>query len=302
MSDRGPTTGDSLFVPPADEHDLDGKLSDLEERLATSEAHLIALEKELRHSAGVLKQMRRDLRTVSEDQKARSEAFAAQSERINLLTLVLHEAEQSIRREISYRLHEDLRQILYGAQVQLRTVLNNLTQAPSWDDKEVLLEEARWLAEIMEQALHTTQSLSTSLVPPVAGNAKLSDTSAALKQQMGEMYDLEVEFEIEEELDSLDKSLSTLIYHLLRIFLINVANHADTDRASAKVTIEDDRIVAHIHDRGKGFDPRLLEGESYVRSTINNVRRRLQAAGGDLVVNSIPGDGTRVTATLPIET
>ena len=64
-----------------------------------------------------------------------------------------------------------------------------------------------------------------------------------------------------------------------------------------------DRYEITVSDNGPGFDPKAKEsdqGHSHVG--LENVRQRLsQMCGGDLTIESAPGEGTRVTIALPKE-
>lgn len=58
----------------------------------------------------------------------------------------------------------------------------------------------------------------------------------------------------------------------------------------ARVTIGDD---------GQGFDPTLAEGQSGPHYGIATMRERMAAIGGQLEVESRPGSGTVIAATVP---
>jgi signal transduction histidine kinase len=56
-------------------------------------------------------------------------------------------------------------------------------------------------------------------------------------------------------------------------------------------------LVLSISDDGKGFDPASAPRGRWGMTTM---RERAEAAGGRLTVDSVPGSGTTVRATLPL--
>ena len=76
----------------------------------------------------------------------------------------------------------------------------------------------------------------------------------------------------------------------------NVRKHAAARHAFVRCTTRPDAVVATIVDDGRGFDPARTTIRMGLRESIIG---RLSSVGGTAVVESRPGDGTRVTLQLP---
>ncbi|MET7550489.1 sensor histidine kinase [Streptomyces sp. NPDC005479] len=94
---------------------------------------------------------------------------------------------------------------------------------------------------------------------------------------------------------------------LLRIAqgaLANVKEHADATEAALTLTHLDDRTVLDIADNGRGFTPPApasLRPAAGVRGHgVPAMRARLHQLGGTLTIESAPGDGTVVSAEVPL--
>src|SRR5690606_33049742 len=76
----------------------------------------------------------------------------------------------------------------------------------------------------------------------------------------------------------------------------NAGKHAGASAAiTVRVDAEDGRLRFAVSDDGRGFDVgAAAAGHGFV-----NMRDRLGAVGGDLVVESTPGVGTTIRGTLP---
>ena len=78
--------------------------------------------------------------------------------------------------------------------------------------------------------------------------------------------------------------------------LANIARHARAQRASVRLSLDDSKVILEIVDNGVGFD--------YVRATeghgLRNMRERAFAVGGQLHVDSAPGEGSRLRFEVPV--
>ncbi|MFJ6665036.1 sensor histidine kinase [Streptomyces sp. NPDC091383] len=95
---------------------------------------------------------------------------------------------------------------------------------------------------------------------------------------------------------------------LLRIAqgaLANVREHADATTAILTLTCLDDQIVLDVMDDGHGFDPAgnhrtAARGEGRGHG-LPAIRARLRQLGGTLTIESAPGEGTALSAAIPLE-
>jgi signal transduction histidine kinase len=78
--------------------------------------------------------------------------------------------------------------------------------------------------------------------------------------------------------------------------LANVRKHAAATTVGIVLARHPHGIELEITDDGRGFTPSSASGFG-----LNGMRRRLAELGGDLVLTSSPGDGTRVLALIPTE-
>ncbi|MFB6836883.1 sensor histidine kinase [Streptomyces sp. NPDC056361] len=89
---------------------------------------------------------------------------------------------------------------------------------------------------------------------------------------------------------------------LLRIAqgaLANIREHAGAESAALTLTYLDDQVVLDIADDGRGFDPADTPGG--VRGHgLPAMRVRARQLGGTLTVESTPGEGTVLSAAIPL--
>lgn len=80
--------------------------------------------------------------------------------------------------------------------------------------------------------------------------------------------------------------------------LANTVEHSGASRAVLTLSYVGDAVALDVHDDGRGFDPdRTAPGRGF---GLPGMRDRLAKVGGALAVESRPGGGTTVAATIPL--
>jgi signal transduction histidine kinase len=77
--------------------------------------------------------------------------------------------------------------------------------------------------------------------------------------------------------------------------LTNARRHSGARNVTVSLAVDGDGLVAEVVDDGRGFDPEAPPGTG-----LRGMRERVLRLGGDLQVESAPGEGTRVRARAPM--
>jgi signal transduction histidine kinase len=78
--------------------------------------------------------------------------------------------------------------------------------------------------------------------------------------------------------------------------LQNTAKHARGATVAVVELSDDGTLHLEVRDDGAGFDQAAVKAGS----GLVNMRDRIEAANGELTITSLPGHGTRVTASIPL--
>ncbi len=105
--------------------------------------------------------------------------------------------------------------------------------------------------------------------------------------------------------DRLVESISHLaalqLFRLIQEALTNIRKHAAAREATVTLTSDGSgQLKVVIADDGQGFTPGSPRNGKGRRVGLMSMRERVEALGGTFEVNSRPGSGTQVTATIPI--
>lgn len=195
-------------------------------------------------------------------------------------------AEEATRGQLSADLHDTVAQTLSSA----RSILANPEGQPgAWERVRELIEDAE---EELRAAMARTR-------PPELRDSDLGSAVAALRREMAARYLLEVKLGWPVEPHPVPLVSAVTVYRFFQEALLNVVKHADVDEAEATLTIQNDMLIATVHDAGPGFDPETVRSVGGRHVGIGLLRERARLAGGTVEIESGPGSGTTLTLRLP---
>ncbi|MGB3542084.1 sensor histidine kinase, partial [Rubrivirga sp.] len=85
--------------------------------------------------------------------------------------------------------------------------------------------------------------------------------------------------------------------------LSNAGRHAQADRITVSLIEDEGQAVLEVADDGVGFDDHVRDVD-HVRGGhfgLAGLRERAEALSGTVEITSAPGDGTRISARLPLK-
>ncbi|MBI5922274.1 MAG: PAS domain S-box protein [Betaproteobacteria bacterium] len=207
-------------------------------------------------------------------------------------------AEEKERRNLSQDLHDDLGQIL--AMVKLKLTSLELLNAEV--SQETLQTQLKEMETLVDQANRSVRSLSLQLSPPVLQQFGLVPALEWLADELQRAYDLKVHVSDDGQPKPLGHASSNTLFRAVRELLLNVHKHARIDRADLDISVVDDRLLLSVSDRGVGFDvAKAVTPSAAGGYGLFSVRERIGYIGGEMHIDSNPGDGTVVVLSLPLE-
>jgi len=191
------------------------------------------------------------------------------------------------RHRLARNLHDSVSQLLYSLTLMTGTTKKMLEQGA---DLEAVKQSVARLGETAHQALREMRLLLYELRPAVLDSEGLVNALqhriGAVEKQLGVEVDLQAK-----ELPELPNNIEDGLYHIALEALNNIVKHSGSKAATINFTSKDDFIVMEISDDGRGFETDLFQKGLGLRS----MRERGQMLESEVVVESKPGEGTRVT-------
>lgn len=163
----------------------------------------------------------------------------------------------------------------------------------------------------VSQALRTArESLGESrrvvwaLRPGQLGGGELPDALQRLAERLSDETGVHTEAVVTGTPRPLSPQAQTALLRVAQESLSNVRRHARAGRVSLTLSYMDDVVALDVQDDGDGFDAGRIAAleEQLAGVGLKAMRERVEELGGRLVVESTPGEGTTVAATLPSQT
>ncbi len=228
----------------------------------------------------------------AQDISTRVEAERKVSEyrdRLRALAAEVVAVEERERRVLAQALDDEVGQALAVARSRLMTA--HAEDLCAGADVEIALE-------MIDRAIAQTRWLTTELAPQVLYELGFEQGMRWLCEQMRSSHGLSCEFTGSVENENLCDECRAALFRSTRELLMNVVKHAHCDTARMILSSDSTTVSVTVVDDGAGFDPAMLGARPTDSFGIFSVQERLAQLGGGLEIESAPGDGTRVTATI----
>jgi len=199
------------------------------------------------------------------------------------------------RNRLAREIHDTLAQGLAGISLQLETAEALLEAQADLQRVRRTISQALALARAnLEEARRSVLDLRPA---PLEGR----DLPQALKELLSTLPNpghVKIDLNIVGEQRQLPARLETGLFRIAQEGLTNVLRHAQAKTAHLNLTYSPDRIQLNIEDDGEGFDPQDIPPGRFGLVGLNE---RAHMLGGNLILESSPGGGTRVEVTIPLK-
>jgi NarL family two-component system sensor histidine kinase LiaS len=160
-----------------------------------------------------------------------------------------------------------------------------------------LVEEA---AVASREAQEGLRMMIQDLSPPELENASLAETLQWLAELFKNRFGFTVSWRIAGTAE-LRRDQLRLVYRCIRELLMNARKHSQRQCAEVEVEITPVSVDITVIDEGVGFDARRAAALSAHRFGLAQLGERVRTAGGVLDIDTVVGEGCRVTVRLPSE-
>jgi PAS domain S-box-containing protein len=231
---------------------------------------------------------RRSLAALQESE-ARLQVLAEQLRELSAhLETVREEEKARIAREV----HDELGQML--TVLKLETSMCELAYA---DLDPGLRDRLNSMKRLIAQLFQLVRDVATALRPPIldAGIASAIEWQARRFEARTQIPCL---VQVPDNLPRLPDATAIGLFRILQESLTNVMRHAEAHTVELSLTLIDGVLCLRIADDGKGFD---LHAQRPVSFGLVGMRERVLILGGELCLDTLPGEGTTLRIHIPLD-
>jgi len=206
----------------------------------------------------------------------------------------LLEVQEKERRRIDQEIHHEMGGLLTSLQFTLGTARRET------EENDGSTEHFEQLEELVSDLSTLARTISRKLYPSNLSDSGLTEAFSSLADDVERKHDLDVEVYSEIEPG---RRFAPLIertaYWIVQEALLNAAGRAEAGAAQVILKESGKQLYLHIFDEGAELDASALDDEQSFGLDV--IRPRVERLDGDVLIEAIPREGTRISVILPTQ-
>jgi signal transduction histidine kinase len=216
----------------------------------------------------------------------------AERTRVRQLATQLIQASERERSRIALELHDSTAQMLAALTMQASAALRSATTPELQTQLELIRDHA-------VEALEAVRTLSHTMHPRVLDDLGIAAALEWMARRMREGQSADVEVEVIGDAKVIPRAIGSVLYHVAQEALTNAARHAECRSVRIVLAVAGNSTRLQVVDDGRGFD--LPEAKRRRPGMgLFAMAERVALVDGALQIDTAPGRGTRITATIPL--
>lgn len=236
-------------------------------------------------------------RQIEELQRSRLEEAEKREELRGELLRRIVAAQEAERQRIARELHDETGQALTGIGLRLRAISTQLEQ-----DVDKSARQLHKLEDLVTQSIDELQRIISDLRPSHLDDLGLP---AALRWYAGSIEHrnpLEIVVEVSGEERELSSPLKTGIFRIAQEAITNIVKHAHAKSVLVCLYYGSENLTLEVIDDGVGFARETVSIWGGLHSLgLLGMEERATDLGGRVLIESVLGEGTRVSFSIPID-
>ena len=205
------------------------------------------------------------------------------------LATYLQEVREDERGHLARELHDELGALLTAAKLDVARIRSRLgSSVPE------ATERLEHLVSTLNSGIALKRRIVEDLRPSSLSHLGLVASLEILTREFAERSGIEIKTALAAV--ELGGSAQLTVYRLVQESLTNMSKYAKATHADITLHNTDDQVIIEVSDNGIGFDTDKVAATSH---GLAGMRHRVEAAGGQLLIESNPGQGTQIRAILP---
>jgi signal transduction histidine kinase len=203
------------------------------------------------------------------------------------------------RARMAREIHDTLAQGLAGIVTQIQAARQAGEQPPP---SQRHLELAERLAR---DSLAEARRSVHAMRPAALDNAELPEALSDVARDWSALHGVAVEMTTTGDQQPMHPEVELTLLRIAQEALTNVAKHAAASRVGLTLSYMEDLVTLDVRDDGLGFDPDRVNGRSALDPPVDGgfgltgMRQRIGRLAGTFEVESEPGGGTAISASVP---
>jgi signal transduction histidine kinase len=241
----------------------------------------------------MVKERTEQLETEMVERMQKTEELLASRQKLQELSGHMEEVREEERKHIARELHDEMGQVLSVLRIDLVQLSSEL-EMPVPQSQEKLSEIIRMLDQVSDSA----RTISENLRP---GMLDVLGLAAAIQHHVKKMTDstsVNFELKMNQEEFNVDTGSATAVFRIFQESITNIIRHAQAKNVEVKLVNLGHELILVVQDDGCGMVEKVAGQRRGFG--ILGMQERVNLLGGAFLIESNPGQGTRIEANFPI--
>jgi len=203
-------------------------------------------------------------------------------------------AQEEERYKLAREVHDGPAQVLANAILGLELCEQIARRSP-----EQLIDELNRLKGMVREGLVEVRRFIFDLRPSTLAERGLLATLQRYVAEYQSFFHINVDLQLPASLPSLTQEQEITVFRIVQESLQNIQKHARASHVAIALAVDDEALRATIRDDGRGFVVQQTEVTTLSGVGLRGMGERAAAIGGEVQVESRPGEGSTVRLVLP---
>jgi signal transduction histidine kinase len=205
-----------------------------------------------------------------------------------LMETIIH-TEEGERSRIARDLHDEIGPLISALKIYMTSFLEN-------ENVEKKNNLAGHMGVIIRDMIESVKNISNDMSPHILVNfglyAAIHNITDIFSNNIG------IQFESNIENVRFSSIMESVVYRIIKELINNTIKHAHATSIYIRLNYDSPFLTFFYKDDGKGFDQKEFLNSNTKGMGLSNIRTRIQPLGGQMNINTSPGNGFEVNLSL----
>jgi signal transduction histidine kinase len=229
--------------------------------------------------------------------KRAEESLQSSEGHLRLLSAQLLRAQEDERKRIAGELHDSFGSGLTAVKICLERLADGCRRDPSAS------ETLEHVISLVNQLLEESRRIMNDLRPSILDDLGIVKTIGWFSREFRRIHpQIDVMEIIDMDEGDVPESCKIAIYRVIQESFHNIVKHSGAQSVDLRFQKAGESLLLTVEDNGIGFDARkVLLGDGHRRGLgLSTMKERTELSGGRMLIESAPGEGTRILAAWPV--
>ena len=198
------------------------------------------------------------------------------------------------RTRIAVELHDTIAQNLTGVSLEIDSAEQLAAKNP-----DAMLKHLGMAARTLQSCRNELRNCLWDLRSRALEEADLNEAIRRTIAPLVSDVDLAIRFNVPRK--ALSDDIAHVLMRIVRELVQNAVRHGGASQVKIAGSLDGDSLRFSVNDNGRGFDPATRPGVMQGHFGLQGIHERVNQLNGELSIESAPGKGAKVSASLKME-